>query len=66
MYKGIKESMLSFEDHYDIKASQLISGKSVMDLLLITQYYDMLAVLGGCDDICEDNECGDHKLILRP
>ena len=47
--KGIKETMSSFEDFNDIKASQLMNGKSVMDLLLITQYYDTLVAISAND-----------------
>lgn len=39
---GIRQTVDSFSDHSDVKAAHIVPRKHVMDLLLVTQYYDTL------------------------
>jgi regulator of protease activity HflC (stomatin/prohibitin superfamily) len=53
---GIRQAVDSFSYHSDIKVSHIVQRKDVMDLLLVTQYYDTLLAVsnekgkGGNDD----------------
>jgi hypothetical protein len=47
--EGIKNTMVGFDEHNDIKAAN-IPRKQVMDLLLVTQYYDTLLTLSKNSD----------------
>ena len=68
--EGLQDIFDSFQDHNDLKVAAAVSNKDVMDLLIVTQYYDMLDAIGKSSKTVEneggviDSSCTMNSMIL--
>lgn len=68
--EGLQDTFDSFQDHNDLKAAASVSNKDVMDLLMVTQYYDTLDAISkshksGEKDRCDmDTSCTMNNMLF--